>query len=50
VVLSFFTLAVQEFSSSKASALGFTWEHHYRCRKGFEVRARARALAGWAPS
>jgi len=29
---------VREFSSSKASAVGFTWEYHFKCRRTFEEK------------
>ena len=48
IVLTFFALVAQEFSSTKATNLGFTWEHHQRCRKGFEVRRSAHLSASGA--
>lgn len=37
VIIALLLAIVKEFSSTKASALGFTWEYHYHCRQGFEV-------------
>lgn len=37
MALSLLLAITREFSSTKASAVGFTWEFHFKCRRSFEV-------------
>jgi len=43
-IAALFLAVVKEFSSTKASALGFTWEYHFQCRRGFETEALAQVF------
>lgn len=36
VALTLLLAITKEFSSTKASAVGFTWEFHFKCRRSFE--------------
>ena len=38
IAVPFVMAIVNEFSSRKASAIGLTWEFHFKCRESFEKR------------